>query len=399
MLQGKKILLGVTGSIAAYKSAQIIRLLVREGAEVKVIMTPLAKEFITPLTLATLARNPILVDFFDPTNGNWNSHVDLGLWADLFLIAPATANTMAKMANGIADNLLLTSYLSARAPVFVAPAMDLDMFSHPATQSNINKLKELGCVIIEPASGELASGLEGKGRMEEPEKIVECINDYFTPKILQGKKILITAGPTYENIDPVRFIGNYSTGKMGFALAEACASGGADVTLIAGPVQLKTVNSRITRIDVTSADEMYAEATMHFPLMDGAILSAAVADFKPAHQSENKLKRGKDSLVVEFVPNPDIARRLGEMKSNNQFLVGFALETNDEEQNARGKMERKNLDLIVLNSLNDKQAGFGFDTNKVTILGRNGTKNEYELKSKTEVARDIVDEIASLLAK
>ena len=306
---------------------------------------------------------------------------------------------MAKMANGIADNLLLTSYLSARAPVFVAPAMDLDMFSHPATQSNINKLKELGCVIIEPASGELASGLEGKGRMEEPEKIVQFITDYFSPKILQGKKILITAGPTYENIDPVRFIGNYSTGKMGFALAEACAAGGAEVTLIAGPVKLKTVNSRITRIDVTSADEMYAEATMHFPLMDGAILSAAVADFKPAHQSENKLKRGKDNLVVEFVPNPDIARKLGEMKSDIQFLVGFALETNDEELNARDKMERKNLDLIVLNSLNDKQAGFGFDTNKVTILGRNGTKNEYELKSKTEVARDIVDEIARLLAK
>jgi len=397
MLQGKKILLGVTGSIAAYKSAQIIRLLAKGGAEVKVIMTPLAKEFITPLTLATLAKNPILVDFFDPTNGNWNSHVDMGLWADLFLIAPATANTMAKMANGIADNLLLTSYLSARAPVFIAPAMDLDMFSHPATQSNINKLKELGCYIIEPASGELASGLEGKGRMEEPEKIVECINDYFTPKILQGKKILITAGPTYENIDPVRFIGNYSTGKMGFALAEACAMGGAEVTLIAGPVQLKTVNSRITRVDVTSADEMYTEAIERFPQVDGAILSAAVADFKPVHQSENKLKRGKDNLIVEFVPNPDIACKLGEMKTENQFLVGFALETNDEEVNARGKMERKNFDLIVLNSLNDEHAGFGYDTNKITILDRNGSKREYELKSKTEVARDIVAEIAGML--
>ena len=397
MLQGKKILLGVTGSIAAYKSAQIIRLLAKGGAEVKVIMTPLAKEFITPLTLATLAKNPILVDFFDPTNGNWNSHVDLGLWADLFLIAPATANTMAKMANGIADNLLLTSYLSARAPVFIAPAMDLDMFSHPATQSNINKLKELGCYIIEPASGELASGLEGKGRMEEPEKIVECINDYFTPKTLKGKKIMITAGPTYENIDPVRFIGNYSTGKMGFALAEACAMGGAEVTLIAGPVQLKTVNSRITRIDVTSADEMYTEAIERFPQVDGAILSAAVADFKPAHQLENKLKRGKDKLIVEFVPNPDIACKLGEMKTENQFLVGFALETNDEELNARGKMERKNFDLIVLNSLNDEHAGFGYDTNKITILDRNGYKREYELKSKTEVARDIVAEIAGML--
>lgn len=396
MLKGKRILLGVTGSIAAYKSAHVIRLLVKEGAEVKIIMTPLAKEFITPLTLATLAKNPILVDFFDPTNGNWNSHVDLGLWADLFLIAPATANTMAKMANGIADNLLLTSYLSARAPVFIAPAMDLDMFSHPATQKNINTLRQLGCTIIEPASGELASGLEGKGRMEEPEKIVDCLRDYFTPKPLKDKIILITAGPTYENIDPVRFVGNYSTGKMGFALAEACAEAGAKVILIAGPVQLRASNPRIKRVDVTSADEMYAEAVKYFPEVNGAILSAAVADFKPVQQAEKKLKRGKENMILELVPNPDIAQKLGEMKTADQFLVGFALETNDEETNALGKLERKNFDLIVLNSLMDKNAGFGYDTNKITILGRNGYKKQYELKSKPDVARDIVAEINGL---
>ena len=396
MLNGKKILLGVTGSIAAYKSAQIIRLLVKQGAEVKVIMTPLAKEFITPLTLATLAKNPILVDFFDPTNGNWNSHVDLGLWADAFLIAPATANTIAKMANGIADNLLLTSYLSARAPVFVAPAMDLDMFSHPATQHNIRKLKEIGCNIIEPASGELASGLDGKGRMEEPEAIVACLNDFFTPKLLNNKKILITAGPTYENIDPVRFVGNYSTGKMGFALAEACAESGAEVILITGPVQLTTKNPAIKRIDVVSADEMYDAAIKYFPAANGAILCAAVADFKPARKAEKKLKRGNENLMIELIPNKDIALQLGQMKTSQQFIVGFALETNDEESNALSKMERKNFDFIVLNSLNDKNAGFGYDTNKITLLFREGSKKEYELKTKTEVAQDIVTEIAYL---
>lgn len=399
MLQGKKILLGVTGSIAAYKSAQIIRLLIKNGAEVKVIMTPLAKEFITPLTLATLSKNPILIDFFDPTNGNWNSHVDLGLWADAFLISPATANTIAKMTAGIADNLLLTSYLSARAPVFVAPAMDLDMYSHPTTQANIQKLKESGCAIIEPATGELASGLEGKGRMEEPEKIVACLIDYFTPKFLKGKKILITAGPTYENLDPVRFVGNYSTGKMGFALAETCASLGAEVYLIAGPVHLNANHPLITRIDVETADEMYQAAVNNFSSMDGAILSAAVADFKPKYASEQKLKRGKENLIIEFVPNPDIAKKLGEMKSEKQFLVGFALETNEEEMNALGKMDRKNFDFIVLNSLKDEKAGFGFDTNKITLLFRSGGIKKFELKSKLKVAEDIVAEIVNIIPK
>lgn len=393
MLQGKKILLGVTGSIAAYKSAVLIRELVKQGAEVKVIMTPLAKEFITPLTLATLSRNPILVDFFNPENGDWNSHVELGIWADAYLIAPATANTIAKMAYGIADNLLLTTYLSSRAPVFVAPAMDLDMFAHATTQENIKKLEEKGCHLIYPASGFLASGLEGKGRMEEPENIAAFLADFFTPKPLKDKKVLITAGPTYENIDPVRFIGNYSTGKMGFALAEACARQGAEVTLVAGPVQLKIKHKNIRRIDVRSADEMYEQAVANFPSADAAILCAAVADFKPKEQSGKKLKRGNENLTVELAPNKDIAQELGKMKKLHQKLVGFALETNDEEQNAQGKMERKNLDFIVLNSLNDKNAGFGYDTNKITILYRSGEKKSFELKSKEKVAEDIVNEI------
>ena len=397
MLQGKKILLGVTGSIAAYKSAMLIRELVKQGAEVKVIMTPLAKEFITPLTLATLSRNPILVDFFNPENGDWNSHVELGIWADAYLIAPATANTIAKMAYGIADNLLLTTYLSSRAPVFVAPAMDLDMFAHATTQENIKKLEEKGCHLIYPASGFLASGLEGKGRMEEPENIAAFLADFFTPKPLKDKKVLITAGPTYENIDPVRFIGNYSTGKMGFALAEACARQGAEVTLVAGPVQLKIKHKNIRRIDVRSADEMCEQAVANFPDADAAILCAAVADFKPKEQSGKKLKRGNENLTVELVPNKDIARELGKVKKTHQKLVGFALETNDEEQNAQGKMERKNLDFIVLNSLNDKNAGFGYDTNKITILYRSGEKKSFELKSKEKVAEDIVNEINTVV--
>ncbi len=397
MLNGKKILLGVTGSIAAYKSAVLIRELIKKGAEVKVIMTPLAKEFITPLTLATLSRNPILVDFFNPENGDWNSHVDLGIWADAYLIAPATANTIAKMAYGIADNLLLTTYLSSRAPVFIAPAMDLDMFAHATTQENIQKLKEKGCHLIYPASGFLASGLEGKGRMEEPENIAAVIDDFFTPKPLNGKKILITAGPTYENIDPVRFIGNYSTGKMGFALAETCAAQGAEVTLVAGPVQLKTRHKNIRQIDVRSADEMYRQAVNYFPDADVAILCAAVADFKPKSASDKKLKRGNDSLTVELVPNKDIAQALGRIKKPTQRLIGFALETNDEEQNAQRKMERKNLDFIVLNSLNDENAGFGYDTNKITILHRTGEKKSFELKSKENVAEDIVNEMNGII--
>jgi phosphopantothenoylcysteine decarboxylase/phosphopantothenate--cysteine ligase len=397
MLQNKKIILGVTGSIAAYKAAQLIRLLVKEGAEVKVIMTPLAKEFITPLTLATLSKNPILIDFFDPTNGNWNSHVDLGLWADAFLIAPATANTIAKMATGVADNLLLTTYLSAKCPVFVAPAMDLDMFAHPTMQRNMETLQSIGNLIIEPASGELASGLEGKGRMEEPEKIVRFLDDYFTAKPLLGKKILITAGPTYEKIDPVRFVGNYSSGKMGFALAEVCAKQGAEVCLIAGPVQLKTDHPNIERIDVKTAQEMFDVVMTRYYSEDGAILCAAVADFTPVETAQTKLKRENENLILELKPTVDIAAELGKMKMENQFLIGFALETNNEEANALQKMERKNLDFIVLNSLKDDQAGFGFDTNKISILFRSGTIKSFDLKSKNEVAEDIIAELNNLI--
>ena len=397
MLQGKKIILGVTGSIAAYKSALLVRLLVRQGAEVKVVMTPLAKEFITPLTLATLSKNPILVDFFDPTNGQWNSHVSLGLWADAYLIAPATANTLGKMANGIADNLLLTTYLSAKCPVFVAPAMDLDMYAHPATQRNLETLRATGCRVIEPAAGELASGLDGKGRMEEPENIVRYLDDYFTPKTLSEQKILITAGPTYEKIDPVRFIGNYSSGKMGFALAEECARRGAEVTLVAGPVQLRCVHRNIRRVDVESAEEMHREAASRFPDMTGAVLCAAVADFTPEVQAAVKLKRGKEGLWLPLRPTQDIAAALGQAKRADQFLVGFALETNDEEVHALDKMERKNLDFIVLNSLNDADACFGYDTNKVTILHRNGAKTAFGLKPKAQVAEDIVHELEVLI--
>lgn len=396
-LQGKKIILGVTGSIAAYKAAPLIRLLVKEGVEVKVIMTALAKEFITPLTLATLAKNPILVDFFDPTNGNWNSHVDLGLWADAYLIAPATANTIGKMATGVADNLLLTTYLSAKCPVFVAPAMDLDMFAHPAMQRNLETLRLIGNQIIEPTSGELASGLDGKGRMEEPENIVRYLDNYFTAKPLLGKKILITAGPTYEKIDPVRFVGNYSTGKMGFALAEVCALQGADVCLIAGPVQLKTKHRNIERIDVESAEDMYVAVMNRFYGMDGAILCAAVADFTPIDAAQIKLKREKENILLELKPTQDIAAAVGEMKTESQFLIGFALETNNEEANAISKMERKNFDFIVLNSLQDDQAGFGYDTNKICIIHRSGDKKEFDLKNKNAVAEDIVSEIYPIL--
>lgn len=397
MLQGKKIILGVTGSIAAYKAAHLVRLLVKEGMEVKVIMTPLAKEFITPLTLATLSRNPILVEFFNPENGDWNSHVDLGMWADAYLIAPATANTIGKMVNGVADNLLLTTYLSAKCPVFVAPAMDLDMFAHPSTKHNLDILRSYGNQIIEPAVGQLASGLEGKGRMEEPENIVQFLDDYFTPKLMSGKKVLITAGPTYEKIDPVRFVGNYSSGKMGFALAEACAKQGAEVTLITGPVNMRAKHAAINRINVESAEEMYKAVLSKFDKMDGAILCAAVADFTPVSQSDYKLKREHDNLVVELKPTLDIAAEVGKIKRHEQFLVGFALETNNEEANAKSKMERKNFDFIVLNSLQDPNSGFGFDTNKVSIIHRSGLQREYELKSKLEVADDIINEINTLI--
>ena len=398
MLKGKQIILGVTGSIAAYKAATLTRLLVKEGASVKVVMTPLAKEFITPLTMATLSKSPIMVDFYNPENGDWNSHVDLGLWADLYLIAPASANTIGKMAGGIADNLLLTTYLSAKCPVMVAPAMDLDMYKHPATQRNLKVLQSFGNIIIEPESGELASGLIGKGRMEEPEKIVSFITDYFARQAdFKGKKVVVTAGPTYEKIDPVRFIGNYSSGKMGLAIAEELAGRGAEVVLVCGPVNLKTSHPAIRRVDVESAAQMYEVTSKEFVNSDVAVLSAAVADFTPKEKADHKIKRGKDDLLLELLPTKDIAAELGRIKTVSQLLIGFALETNDEEINALSKMQRKNLDMIVLNSLNDKGAGFSVDTNKVTILDKAGDKTVYELKTKVEVAKDIVDQIASRL--
>ncbi len=397
MLTGKKIILGVTGGIAAYKSAVLVRELVRRGAEVRVVMTETAKQFITPLTMATLSKNPVMVDFFDPTNGAWNSHVSLGLWADAYLIAPATANTLGKMANGIADNLLLTTYLSAKCPVFVAPAMDLDMYRHTATQKNLQTLQSNGCHVIEPASGFLASGLEGKGRMAEPEQIADYVDDFFAfEQLLQGKRIVITAGPTYEKIDPVRFLGNYSSGKMGFAIAERCAELGAEVTLVAGPVDLKVSHSSIRRIDVESAEEMFNVATEAFQSADGAILAAAVADFKPSNSFDEKVKR-EGNLTLELVPTADIAAALGKMKRNNQFLVGFALETNNELANAESKLQRKNFDFIVLNSMQNPQSCFGFDTNQIVIVRRDGTQSEFPLKTKKEVAADIVAEIVNLL--
>lgn len=395
-LVGKHILLGVTGSIAAYKTASLIRLLVKAGAEVKVVMTSLAKQFITPLTLATLSKNPILVDFFDPTNGAWNSHVSLGMWADVYLIAPASANTIGKMANGVADNLLLTSYLSAKCPVFVAPAMDLDMYAHPSTQRNLDVLRSYGNHIIEATSGELASGLDGKGRMEEPEKIVEYLDRFFSvSKDLKGKNVLITSGPTYEKIDPVRFIGNYSSGKMGFALAEECAKRGATVTLVTGPVALSLNNQTIKRVDVESAQEMYEEVDAVFASMDITILCAAVADYRPMKKFDEKMKKesSSDVLNIQLTKTIDIASTLGSKKTEDQLLVGFALETNNEFDNAKDKLNRKNLDFIVLNSLNDKGAGFRHDTNKVTILNKKGEEKSFGLKSKIEVAKDIIDVI------
>ena len=393
-MQGKHILIGVTGGIAAYKTAYLIRDLVKRGAEVKVIMTEKAKAFITPLTLATLSKNTILVDFFDPTNGAWNSHVSLGLWADAYIIAPATANTIAKMAHGIADNLLTTAYLSARCPIFVAPAMDLDMYAHPTTQENISYLKGKGVNIIDAGSGFLASGLEGKGRMAEPEEISNFVADYFSAsKDLAGKKVLITAGPTYEKIDPVRFIGNHSTGKMGYALAEECAARGAKVSLVSGPVQIKAKHPNINTISVTSAEEMYNAANAEFEDSNICILCAAVADFKPETQADEKIKREKDDLIIRLKPTQDIAASLGAKKREDQIMVGFALETNNEAENAQGKLVRKNLDFIVLNSLKDANACFGYDTNKITIIEKDGTTKAFELKSKTEVAKDIIDNI------
>lgn len=397
MLNGKKIVLGVTGSIAAYKAAMLVRLLVKEGATVQVVMTHTAKEFITPLTLSALSGRPVLCDFFRSDNGEWNSHVELGLWADVMVVAPATASTMGKMAGGIADNLLVTTYLSMKAPVFIAPAMDLDMYAHPSTQRSIEVLRGYGNHIIEPTAGELASHLCGKGRMEEPQAIVESLKGFFfESSALRGKRVLITAGPTYEKIDPVRFIGNYSSGKMGFAIAEECAARGAEVLLVAGPVALECRNATVERIDVESANEMYEAAMAAFPACDAAILSAAVADYRPLHCADKKMKRSADNMCVELAPNPDIAASLGAIKTSRQCLAGFALETNNAEENARCKLKKKNFDFIVLNSLEDKGAGFACDTNKVTIIDAEG-KCEFPLKSKRSVAKDIVSHLSKLL--
>ncbi len=391
MLTGKRFIVGVTGSIAAYKAAILVRLLVKAGAEVRVVMTPLAKAFITPLTLATLSKHPILVEFFDPENGAWNSHVSLGEWADGYIIAPATANTLAKMATGVADNLLLTTYLSARCPVFVAPAMDLDMYAHAATQTNLEILRQRGCEVIEPASGELASGLEGKGRMEEPERILEAVEKYYARSqgALSGRRFLVTAGPTREAIDPVRYISNHSTGKMGYALAAELRSRGAEVILVSGPTRLETPRG-VERIDVETAEEMYQAASEVFERCDGAVMCAAVADYRPAQVADQKIKKGEVDWQLSLEPTRDIARELGGRKGD-RLLVGFALETEQEREHALAKLQKKNLDFIVLNSLADPGAGFGVDTNRITILDREGRLEEYPLKSKAEVARDIID--------
>jgi phosphopantothenoylcysteine decarboxylase / phosphopantothenate---cysteine ligase len=399
MLKGKNIILGITGSIAAYKAAILVRLLVKEQANVKVVMTKYAKEFITPLTMATLSKNPILVDFFDPENGQWNSHVDLGLWADAYLIVPATANTIAKMATGTADNLLLTTYLSARCPVFVAPAMDLDMFQHPTTTSNLDTLKSYGNIILEPVTGELASGLEGKGRMEEPERIVKAVVNFFQKKKsgkLNGKTVLITAGPTHEAIDPVRYISNNSTGKMGYELALEAAESGANVVLISGPVNKNISHPNIKLISVTSAREMFQAAINNFKSTDIAILSAAVADFRPVQIQKDKIKN-KSEWFLKLEPTKDIARALGEKKSNKQILVGFALETSNEKKNAYEKLQKKNFNLIVLNSLRDKGAGFQYNTNKISIIDKDNKIQDFELKPKKQVACDIIQAIENLL--
>lgn len=396
MMKGKKIVLGITGSIAAYKAAVLTRRLIKKGAEVQIVITPAGKEFITPITLSALTSKPVISEFFSQRDGTWHSHVDLGLWADAMVIAPATASTIGKMAHGVADNMLVTTYLSMKAPVFVAPAMDLDMFAHPSTQHNLDILRSYGNHIIEPAAGELASHLVGKGRMEEPEKIIEVLEAFFSrQEDLKGKRVLITAGPTYEKIDPVRFIGNYSSGKMGYALAEVCAERGAEVTLVSGPVNLQAVHPNIRRVDVESAEEMYRASVEAFPQADAAILCAAVADFTPEVVAGTKIKREKEDLVLRLKPTHDIAAELGRMKRDGQKLVGFALESNDELKHAQDKMARKNLDFIVLNSLNDKGAGFRCDTNKITIVEPQGA-TPYPLKNKQEVAADIIDKLVSL---
>ncbi len=400
MLKNKKIVVGITGSIAAYKAAYLIRGLIKKGAEVQVVMTPAGKEFITPVTLSALTGKPVVSEFFTANDGAWHSHVDLGLWADAMLIAPATASTLGKMANGIADNMLITTYLSMKAPVFIAPAMDLDMYAHPSTQNNIDLLKSYGNHIIEPATGHLASNLEGKGRMEEPDKIVDILEAFFnTQETLSKKKILITAGPTYEKIDPVRFIGNYSSGKMGYALAEVCANRGAEVTLVSGPVHLKINHPHINVIKIESAEEMYQACMQYFPETDGAVFCAAVADYRPKEVARKKMKRNQDEMTIELVENKDIAAAAGNIRRKNQVIAGFALETDHEQAHALEKLKKKNLDFIVLNSLQEPGAGFQTETNKITILDIEGQTYEYPLKSKTEVAGDIVDKLTEWLKK
>jgi phosphopantothenoylcysteine decarboxylase/phosphopantothenate--cysteine ligase len=396
-LVGRHIVVGITGSIAAYKACTLIRLFIKAGAEVQVVITPAGKEFITPITLSALTSKPVISDFFSQRDGTWHSHVALGLWADAFVVAPATASTLGKMAHGIADNMLITTYLSMKAPTFVAPAMDLDMYAHATTQENLATLRRHGVHIVEPGEGFLASHLVGKGRMEEPKQIFAAVERHFSgAQTLSGKRVLITAGPTYERIDPVRFIGNYSTGKMGFALARACAERGAEVVLVAGPVQQQVHHERIRRIDVESAAEMYEAAVGAFPGADAAILCAAVADFTPTTVADEKIKREGDGMTLQLRPTRDIAAALGQMKQPHQRLVGFALETTDELKNAEGKMRRKALDFIVLNSLRDAGAGFACDTNKITILTADGERQHFPLKDKTDVARDIVEHLCAL---
>ena len=401
MLKGKHIILGITGGIAAYKSVILLRLLVKAGAEVQVVITPNGKEFITPVTLSALSGRPVISEFFTANTGEWHSHVDLGLWADAMIVAPATASTIAKMANGVADNMLVTTYLSAKAPVFVAPAMDLDMMAHPSTARNINLLRSYGNHIIEPAAGELASHLVGKGRMEEPEKIVNVLDEYFEKSSsLAGRKILVTAGPTYEKIDPVRFIGNYSTGKMGYAIADEAASRGADVTLVSGPVSISPSNPAVKVVNVESARQMLTECKRVFVDTDIAVFAAAVADYAPANPADHKIKRKRDDInSIPLVMNPDIAATLGACKKTGQLTVGFALETDDEQSNACKKMKQKNLDMIVLNSLRDKGAGFGIDTNVITIYNSGGNEEHFALKTKKECASDILDAIEKCLCK
>jgi phosphopantothenoylcysteine decarboxylase/phosphopantothenate--cysteine ligase len=399
MLKGRKIVIGVTGSIAAFKTPMLIRLLKKEGAEVKVMMTKSATDFVTPLTLSTLSCHPVITEPFNPVDGSWNSHVELGQWADIFLLAPVSANTLAKMAHGIADNFFLTAFLSAKCPVFFAPAMDLDMFRHPATQKNIEILKTFGHRLIDPAVGELASGLSGAGRMEEPENIFRLVCDFFTdhPTRFNGKKVLVTAGPTYEEIDPVRFIGNHSSGLMGFSIADEFAAQGADVTLITGPVNLNLLHTGIRRIDVTTADEMFEMCVTEAKNTEIIIMAAAVADYKPAEKAETKLKKSANALVIKLEPTRDILAELGKNKKPGQLVVGFALETDHEEENARKKLDKKHLDLIILNSLRDAGAGFKSPTNKISVIFKSGQVQHFPLKSKLEAAKDIINAIESII--